>query len=138
MKITIHQKKIKKLLRRAAQAAETVRDTASEAAGMAGLRAEASVTRLRLERAAAEVEEEIRLQMGEIGRLIYATHTGTPSDSDNVQEILEYVDSLYEQLEGHRRELRLLRGVPFCEACGAESSEGSVYCHNCGQPLKRS
>lgn len=138
MKITVHQKKIKHLLNRAAQAAETARDAASEAAEMAGLRAEAAASRLRLERAAADVEEEIRLQMGEIGRLIYATHTGTPSDSDDVQALLEYVDSLYEQLEGHRRELRLLRGVPFCEHCGAESSAGSVYCHNCGQPLKRS
>ena len=35
MKITIHQRQIEALFHRAAQAAETARDTASEAAGLA-------------------------------------------------------------------------------------------------------
>ena len=38
MKITIHQRQIEALFHRAAQAAETARDTASEAAGLAGRR----------------------------------------------------------------------------------------------------
>ena len=127
MKITIHQRQIEALFHRAAQAAETARDTASEAAGLAGRRAEA----------AADVTEEIELQMGEIGRLIYATHTGTPSDSGDVQNILEYVDSLYEQLEGHEAELKRMRGLLLCACCGAENEGDWVYCRSCGQPLER-
>ena len=137
MKITIHQRQIEALFHRAAQAAETARDTASVAAGLAGRRAEAAAERRRLERAAADVTEEIELQMGEIGRLIYATHTGTPSDSGDVQNILEYVDSLYEQLEGHEAELKRMRGLLLCACCGAENEGDWVYCRSCGQPLER-
>ena len=75
--------------------------------------------------------------MQAVGELIYATHRGTPSDSQAVQEILEYVDGLYEELEGHQQQLKLLRGLLLCGACGAENGGGNVYCHNCGQPLSR-
>ena len=71
------------------------------------------------------------------GMLIYATHTGTPSDSGDVQNILEYVDSLYEQLEGHEAELKRMRGLLLCACCGAENEGDWVYCRSCGQPLER-
>lgn len=70
-----------------------------------------------------------------MGELVYATHRGTPSDSEDIQEILEYVDSLREELEAHQRELRTLAGVRFCPACGEENDGANAFCHNCGQPL---
>ena len=47
------------------------------------------------------------------------------------------MDGLYEELEGHQQQLKLLRGLLLCGACGAENGGGNVYCHNCGQPLSR-
>ena len=81
----------------AVAAARTVEEKAEEAAGRARLRTEIK-----------DLEEEIRLQMQAVGELVYATHTGTPSDSEDIQEILEYTDGLYQQLAGRRRALREL------------------------------
>ena len=98
-------------------------------------RAEEAVNRIQLRRTIRDLEEEIGLQLREVGELVYATHRGTPSDSEDIQEILEYVDSLREELEAHQRELRTLAGVRFCPACGEENDGANAFCHNCGQPL---
>ena len=129
--------KPRKLRQRAEAAAFGAAETARAGAEKAGQSAENVLTRIRLTRAVRDLEEEIALQMQAVGELIYATHRGTPSDSDDVQEILEYVDGLHEELDGHRRQLKILQGALLCEACGAENEGGNVYCHNCGQPLSR-
>ena len=129
--------KTKKLRRRAEAAAFGAAEAARAGAERAGQSAENAVTRVKLSRAIRDLQEEIQLQMQTVGELIYATHRGTPSDSDDVQEVLEYVDGLYEELAGHQRQLKLLQGDLLCAACGAENEGGHVYCHNCGQPLSR-
>lgn len=98
-------------------------------------RAEILRRQVRLSRAICDLEEEIDRNMQDVGELIYATHRGNPSDSDEVQEILQYVDGLYEELQAHRRQLRRLAGAVFCESCGAENLASYSYCHNCGHPL---
>lgn len=137
MKLTIHQKKWKKLVHRTCDAAADVREAARAAAQAAGRRAENAAARARLERAIRDVQEEVELQLGEIGRLMYATHRGEPAASDSIQQILEYLDSLYEELDGYQSQLKQMRGVLLCEACGAENAENNVYCHNCGRALER-
>lgn len=89
----------------------------------------------KLRRAVTDLEDEIDLQLCDIGRLIYATHCGTPTDSEEIQKILEYVDGLYEEIEGHERQMKLMRGARFCGVCGAENAAGNVYCQDCGQPF---
>lgn len=137
--MTLHFKKApwKKLARRTREAAENVAGAAQAGAALVGQRAEETMACAKLRRTVKDLEEEIGLQMKNIGELIYATHCGTPSDSDDVQEILEYVDSLYEEKEGHERQLKAMKGVLFCQTCGAENEGSNVYCHNCGQPLSR-
>ena len=68
------------------------------------------MSRFRLNRTIRDIQDEIDLEMQTIGELLYATHRGDPSDSDDIQKILEYVDSLYEELEGHRQQLEALEG----------------------------
>ena len=111
-----------------------VRKAKKAAAGLER-RAEEAVNRIQLRRTIRDLEKEIGLQLREVGELVYATHRGTPSDSEDIQEILEYVDSLREELEAHQRELRTLAGVRFCPACGEENDGANAFCHNCGQPL---
>ncbi|MCI8680473.1 MAG: zinc ribbon domain-containing protein [Oscillospiraceae bacterium] len=137
MKIVIKGKKWKKLVRRSRDAALDVSELARAGAEAVGRRAEDAVSRTRLERAVRDLREEIDTQMQAVGELIYATHRGSPSNSDDVQEILEFVDSLYEEMEGHQQELKRLRGELLCAGCGAENESANLYCHNCGQPLGR-
>ena len=95
-------------------AADRAARKAKKAAAGLERRAEEAVNRVQLRRTIRDLEEEIGLQLREVGELVYATHRGTPSDSEDIQEILEYVDSLREELEAHQRELRTLAGVRFC------------------------
>ncbi len=91
---------------------------------------------VQLRRAIADLQEEIDLQMQAVGEMVYATHRGTPSDSQVMAQILEYVDSLYEDQETYRRQLKALQGARFCPDCGAENEKDSAFCAQCGHPLQ--
>ena len=88
-----------------------------------------------LRRAVDDLEDEIMLQMCALGELVYATHCGTPSDSDELQKILEYIDDLHDEIEGHEQQMKFLRGIRSCPICGGEVSDSDMYCQDCGQPL---
>lgn len=89
----------------------------------------------KLHHTVAELEDEIALQLRAIGELVYATHRGTPSDSGEMQKILEYVDDLHDEIDGHKEQMKLLLHIVPCPICGEDVTEGDVYCQNCGQPL---
>ena len=89
----------------------------------------------KLRHTVADLEDEIMLQMCTIGELVYATHRGTPSDSDHLQKILEYVDDLEDEIEGHEQQIKLLLGIVPCPVCGEDVADDDVYCQKCGQPL---
>lgn len=137
MEFIWEKKSWNRLLRRTKDAALDVSEAARTGAELAGQRAGDALACAKLNQAVRDVQEEIDLQMKAVGELIYATHRGSPSNSDDVQEILEFVDSLYEEMEGHQQELKRLRGELLCAGCGAENESANLYCHNCGQPLGR-
>ena len=133
--ITIHP--LQKVLGCAGDAALDAASALREGASAVERRAAESLSQFRLEREIRDLQEEIGLQMRAVGEMMYASHRGHPADSGQVQEVLEYVDGLYEELEAHRRELETLRGLLVCSSCGEGNSAGSLYCQNCGKPLSR-
>ena len=135
MTVIVSKKRLKKLVRRTKAAALDMTELAKSGVELVGRRAEDAAGRVRLERAVRDLQEEIALQMETVGELVYAAHRDGSSAGEDVQEILEYVDSLYEELDGYQRELKRQRGVLLCGACGAENDSGNMYCHNCGRPL---
>lgn len=88
-----------------------------------------SAARLRLRLRELEAEAEARLT--EAGRMVYATHTGTPTPSEVLLEKLREIDGLEDQITALRREGGLWR----CGACGAENQEGDRFCRECGRRL---
>jgi len=116
--------------------AHTAGEFLKDGAKRAGGSVESAVLRSKLLRRSKELEDEIDLQFAEIGALIYATHTGTPSSSEDIQEILTYVDSLFEELEGHEKQLLILDGIQFCPVCGGENAPENSFCQECGKKLK--
>ena len=88
-----------------------------------------------LRRTVDELEDEIMLQMCALGELVYATHTGSPSDSDELQKILEYIDDLHDEIEAHEEQILLMRGIRSCPICGGKVADTDLYCQDCGQPL---
>ena len=137
MKITFDKEGLKRLLSRTKATASGVGEAAKTGATLVGHKTEDALLYAKLMRRVRDLEKEIDLQLAEIGALIYATHTGNPSDSQDIQEILEYIDSLYEEIDGHERQIKIMHGILFCDACGEENAATNVYCQECGQILSR-
>ena len=94
-----------------------------------------TLERTKLQRVIDDLQDEIALQMCAIGEMVYATHQGTPSNSDEMQKILEYVDDLHDEIAGHEQQLKALSGIIPCPMCGEDVRKDDVYCSSCGQPL---
>ena len=120
-------------LKHCARAGQSAR-VSGTAAAISGKAADA-IERAKLRRIIDDLEDEIALQMCTIGELVYATHCGNPSDSDAMQKILEYVDDLEGEIEGHEQQLKLLMGIVPCPVCGKDIACDDVYCQHCGQAL---
>ena len=80
----------------------------------------------------ADLRAGVNVGLRELGELLYATHTGTPTDSDRLLEKMQEIDGL-------KARLRELEGEPvihlLCPCCGSEVREGDVYCRDCGEKL---
>ena len=74
----------------------------------------------------------VNVGLRELGELLYATHTGTPTDSELLLEKMREIDEL-------KARLRELEGEPIihliCPRCGHEVQPEDVYCRDCGEKL---
>ena len=114
-----------------------VGDTAADVAYGVGKRAEALLSTAKLNIRAAELKAQVNEQLKSVGEMIYATHTGTPTDSDVLLGKLQEIDELNARLA----ELNELLGrqtepaAPRCGSCGAPVREGDLFCRECGGKL---
>ena len=80
----------------------------------------------------ADLHAEVNTCLRELGELLYATHTGTPTDSDLLLEKMQEIDGLKARLRELEGELVIHL---LCPCCGSEVREGDVYCRDCGEKL---
>ncbi len=106
-------------------------------AAKAGKAAENALSYTRGRVAIADKRAEVNLQLRRIGEMVYATHTGDPTDSAEMQKALEAVDALKAEISAQERALQAIRGVSVCPACGHVNPSDHVFCSNCGQSLTR-
>ena len=137
MEIKINKKALDRLLRRTRETAAGAAEAARTGAAVMGQKAEDTLACAKLRSSIQVLREDIDQELKAAGQMVYATHQGNPSDSDALQAVLERLDALYRDLSDAERELKVLRGAQFCQACGAENAAGSAYCQECGQPLPR-
>ena len=83
----------------------------------------------------AELESFVRTELRRVGEMIYATHTGNPTDSDVLLAKLREIDDLYDEIHALEREAARAKGIPVCDACGSVSEKGDLYCRDCGRQL---
>ena len=111
-----------------AKAEELLRDTVCTV----GLGAKKLTDAAKRQLEIADLHAEVNTCLRELGELLYATHTGTPTDSDRLLEKMQEIDGL-------KAWLRELEGEPvihlLCPCCGSEVREGDVYCRDCGEKL---
>lgn len=93
-----------RLLHSVRHAAKTVSRAAGTTLFVAGQKAESLVDggKRRLQR--MDLQAELNVKFREVGELMYATHTGHPTDSRVLLEKLETIDLLYQQLDAINKE----------------------------------
>ncbi len=85
---------------------------------------------------AARVEGQVDGKLMEAGELVYATHTGNPTDSQELLDKLREIDALKARLAELNEALGRTEGdAPVCPTCGASVLEGDCYCRVCGKKL---
>ena len=135
IKVQINSEFLNNLFAKTKGSASGVADAARSGMAAMSIKAGDAIACARLHRAINDLEDEIDLQLCDIGRLVYATHIGNPSDSEEIQQILTYVDGLYEEIAAHEEELERLQGSRVCGVCGAANAPENVYCQDCGSPF---
>ncbi len=80
----------------------------------------------------ADLRAGVNAGLRELGELLYATHTGTPTDSERAGE-------KWRRSRASRRGSGSWRENPvihlICPRCGQEVQPDDVYCRDCGEKL---
>ena len=114
-----------------------VGDTAADVAYGVGKKTEELLSVAKLNIRVVDLKAQVNTSMREVGEMLYATHTGTPTDSDVLLGKLQEIDELNARLA----ELNELLGrqaepaAPRCGSCGAPVREGDLFCRECGGKL---
>ena len=127
--------KLQELLDSVQRTASQMGDMASDAAYGVGKKAEALLSTAKLNIRAADLKAQISAQLKTVGEMIYATHTGTPTDSDILQAKLEEIDGLKTQIAELEAQIGKEREAHTCATCGAATRDGDDFCRECGGKL---
>lgn len=118
-------------LKAARQAGASVSDALDAAGDKAGRLVTAGQLNCRI----AELNAQIRAGLQRIGEMIYATHTGDPTSSDDLLVALRDIDRLNEQIRCLQAQVNQLLERSACPKCGAAAQPEDLYCRECGAKL---
>ena len=129
--------KLQELLDSVQRTAYQVSDVASDAAYGVTKKAGELLSVAKLNIQVVDLKAQVNTALREVGEMIYGTHTGTPTESQELLEKLEEIDHLNEELEvlkgGIAKEVPA--PAPTCPTCHAEVREGDEFCRECGGKL---
>ena len=109
---------------------------AADAAYGVGKKANELLSTAKLNIKIMELKGNVKTAMQELGQLLYATHTGNPTDSEILLAKLEEVDALYAKIAEYDEQLGKEPAAPVCGTCGAALQEGAAFCGECGEKLE--
>ena len=112
-----------------------VGDTAADVAYGVGKKTEELLSVAKLNIRIVDLKAEVNTSMREVCEMLYATHTGTPTDSDILQAKLEEIDGLKTQIAELEAQIGKEREAHTCATCGAATRDGDDFCRECGGKL---
>ena len=120
--------RLQELLDAVQRTASQVGGSAADAAYGMGKRAGELLSVAKLNIRIMDLKGAVNTALREVGEMIYATHTGTLTESEVLLAKLQEIDGL-------EREIARLQGGAVCPFCGAAARSGDVFCRECGQKL---
>ena len=127
--------KLRELQENARQTCRRASSAAADAAYLASHQAVRLMDSAKLRLRLVELENRRDRELRRVGELVYATHTGDPTDSEALLEQLRTVDGVNEQIAEVRGELVRRDGGQVCPRCGGASGGDDRYCRHCGAKL---
>ena len=117
--------------RTAVQAGDVAADAAYGVGKAAGELLSVAKLNIRIMDRKAAVNTALR----EVGEILYATHTGTPSDSEVLLAKLQEIDALKAEIAELQAQIRKEEETHTCAVCGSVIRESDVFCGACGEKL---
>lgn len=128
--------KVQELLENIQRTASCVSDVAVDAAYGVGKKAGELLSVAKLNIRLVDLRSEVNLQLREVGEMVYATHTGNPTESETLLAKLQEIDGLKAQIAAVEAEIgRQHTAAGECPVCGTEPREGDQFCRECGEKL---
>lgn len=85
---------------------------------------------------AATIRSEIDKDFESLGRIFYDGQKNDTDYSDAIKTVVNDIDGKYEELFEIEDKIREAKGGNFCESCGAQNPDDSVFCRKCGKKLQ--
>lgn len=77
----------------------------------------------------------VNTALREVGELLYATHTGNPTDSEILIAKLQEIDGLKAEIAEMQAQIKKEEEKYTCATCGSKVQEGAAFCGECGDKL---
>jgi hypothetical protein len=77
----------------------------------------------------------VNAALKEIGEILYATHTGNPSDSEVLLAKLQEIDALKAEIAEMQSRIKREEEQRACHTCGSAVRDGAAFCGECGEKL---
>ena len=120
--------RLQELLDAVQRTASQVGGSAADAAYGMGKRAGELLSVAKLNIRIMDLKGAVSTALREVGEMIYATHTGTLTESEVLLAKLQEIDGLRQQIDRLEREIARLQGGAVCPFCGAAARSGDVFC----------
>ena len=127
--------KLASLLESVQRTAIQASDVAADAAYGVGKKAGELLSIAKLNIRIMDRKAEVNNALKEVGEILYATHTGDPTDSDVLLAKLQESDALKAEIAELQAQIGKEEAAHTCPTCGAFVREGANFCGECGGSL---
>ena len=127
--------KLASLLESVQRTAIQASDVAADAAYGVGKKAGELLSVAKLNIRIMDRKAEVNNALKEVGEILYATHTGDPTDSDVLLAKLQEIDALKAEIAELQAQIGKEEAAHTCPTCGEFVREGANFCGECGGSL---